>query len=578
MATPRPLPELPRVFGRYVLLRRLSRGGMGEIFLAKLGDIEGFEKLCILKKVLPHLAADRDFITRFIDEAKIAITLAHSNIVTVHEVGMVDGEYFLAMEYVEGRDLRRLMSRCWELRRRVPPEIALYVARELASGLAYAHRKVGSDGRTLGLVHCDVSPPNVLLSYEGGVKVIDFGIAKSTLRLSESNPRIGFGKVGYMAPEQLVRGGLLDRRTDLYASGVLLHELLTGQRLFSFPEGADYRTIARTVAGTDPEPPSRRDPALAPFDGLCLRALARKPEDRFQTGEEMRDEVSRALSHIAPTMSGDRLGEFLRAQFEKERQEDHLRLAEVSRVVHVDQIQEDLEEERTHTVTFALGDQWFVGESRPLEGLAEPPAAPEVAPEIRTAKGRRAAPPLPRLATAGAFVGAIAVGAIIAWAAMRRAPSVVVTPGAGGIAELQPPTTAPAPSPRAPTVARVPIAVVPPTVGVRAVGRWAGGPEAAAERRPLPSHDPGAPSPPALASGSPSGSVPEAAVSAKLAHVTSEYDDFKQAYGPRLDGEWGDIVQLATFGHGAEHFARLDALLERFERRMQAIRGGAASP
>src|SRR5438132_494468 len=139
-APPPPQTKLPEVFGRFLLLKRLSRGGMGEIFLAKIGEIEGFEKLCIIKKILPNLVENQDFIARFIDEAQVAIKLNHANIAPVYEVGRVDGEYFLAIEYVEGRDLRRLLQRCREVGQRVPLELCLYIARDVGSGLASAHR------------------------------------------------------------------------------------------------------------------------------------------------------------------------------------------------------------------------------------------------------------------------------------------------------------------------------------------------------------------------------------------------------------------------------------------------------
>ncbi|HEX4450575.1 MAG TPA: serine/threonine-protein kinase, partial [Kofleriaceae bacterium] len=222
---------LPQVFGRYLLVQRLSRGGMGEIFLAKHG-LAGFEKLAVIKKVLPHLAADAQFISRFVDEAQVAIKLQHVNIAQVFEVGRVGDEYFLALEYVEGRDLRRTLGLLGQRKQRLPVDLALFIGRELANGLAYAHRRTSADGASLNLVHCDISPPNVLVSFEGETKVIDFGIAKSAIRGTATDPKMGFGKFGYMAPEQLIRGGVVDARTDIYAAGVVLYELLTGKRLY----------------------------------------------------------------------------------------------------------------------------------------------------------------------------------------------------------------------------------------------------------------------------------------------------------------------------------------------------------
>ena len=205
------IDTLPAVFGRYLLLRRLSRGGMGEIFLAKVGEVEGFEKPVVIKKILPSLSRDQDFLHLFIEEAQIAIKLSHGNIVPVYEVGLVQGQYFLAMQYIEGRDLRALFTRAVDQRRRIPPDVALFLLREVANGLAYAHRRTDDTGRPLDLVHCDVSPPNVLVSFEGEVKVIDFGVAKSAVQRAQAQEDVGFGKFGYMAPEQLIRGATVDR-------------------------------------------------------------------------------------------------------------------------------------------------------------------------------------------------------------------------------------------------------------------------------------------------------------------------------------------------------------------------------
>ena len=157
-----------------------------------------------------------------------------------------------------------MITRQREERTRLPPDLALFIVREMANGLAYAHRRTDESGRSLALVHCDISPPNVMVSFEGEVKIIDFGIAKSAIRIAETNPNMGFGKFGYMAPEQLIRGGIVDKRTDIYAAGVVLYELLTGERLFTFPEGADYRQIARMVTQGKFKPPSERDPRLDP--------------------------------------------------------------------------------------------------------------------------------------------------------------------------------------------------------------------------------------------------------------------------------------------------------------------------
>ncbi|MCW5808474.1 MAG: serine/threonine protein kinase, partial [Deltaproteobacteria bacterium] len=344
-------PSLPQVFGRYLLVQRLSRGGMGEIFLAKHG-LAGFEKLAVIKKVLPHLAADEQFISRFVDEAQVAIKLQHVNVAQVFEVGRVGDEYFLALEYVEGRDLRRTLALLGHKKTRLPVDLALFIGRELANGLAYAHRRTGPDGSSLNLVHCDISPPNVLVSFEGETKVIDFGIAKSAIRGTATDPKMGFGKFGYMAPEQLIRGGIVDHRTDIYAAGVVLYELLTGQRLYEAGPEPDYRALAKKVARGDHPLPSQLDPELARYDELVVTALRPKVEERYQTAAEFRDAIQQALVAVNPTISTDQLGAYMRGLFHDEmtaQRELNDRIASA----HLADFQEQFHTQTISTVSFA---------------------------------------------------------------------------------------------------------------------------------------------------------------------------------------------------------------------------------
>lgn len=345
-------PSLPQVFGRYLLIQRLSRGGMGEIFLAKHG-LAGFEKLAVIKKVLPHLAADASFISRFVDEAQVAIKLQHVNVAQVFEVGRVGDEYFLALEYVEGRDLRRTLALLGHKKERLPVDLALFIGRELANGLAYAHRRTTSDGASLNLVHCDISPPNVLVSFEGETKVIDFGIAKSAMRGTATDPKMGFGKFGYMAPEQLIRGGVVDHRTDIYAAGVVLFELLTGSRLYEAGPEPDYRALAKKVAKGEHTLPSEVDPLLAPYDDLVATALCPKVEDRYQSAAEFRDAIQQALVSVNPTISTDQLGQYMRELFAEEmtaQRELHDRVAKT----HIADFQEQFHTQTISTISFAV--------------------------------------------------------------------------------------------------------------------------------------------------------------------------------------------------------------------------------
>src|SRR5688572_22089917 len=345
---------------------------MGEIFIARSGQLSGFEKLVVIKKVLSHLAADTEFIRRFIDEASVAIKLAHANICQVFEVGKVEDEYFLAREWVDGRDLRRTLSRLIDRRARLPVDLALLVMRDVASGLAYAHRRTDDAGKPLNLVHCDISPPNVIVAFEGEVKIIDFGIAKSALRMTKTNPKMGFGKYGYMAPEQLVQGGVIERRTDVYAAGVLLFELLTGKRMFVFPEGADYRHMARMVAQGDHLRPSDVDPSLIELDELVLRAVAPDPGKRYASAEELRDALQIALAQRSPTLTSDRLGAYLRELFTEELVEEREALRR-ARAVDLAAFADELGDGKTETVTFAAAGEELSGIRGPFREMRPEP-------------------------------------------------------------------------------------------------------------------------------------------------------------------------------------------------------------
>lgn len=347
-------PPLPTVFGRYLLLRRLSQGGMGEIFLAKHG-LEGFEKLCVIKKVLSQLSADQHFISRFVDEAQVAIHLQHANIAQVFEVGCVGDEYFLALEYIQGRDLRRTLQRLAKRGRRFPVDIALLVARDLANGLAYAHRRTNAAGEPLHLVHCDISPPNVVVSFEGEVKIIDFGIAKSAMRVTVTDPKMGFGKFGYMSPEQLIRGAKVDHRTDIYAAGAVLFEMLTGTRLHDVGGGRDYRALVKQVLEGKHAKPSDIDPTLWPLDEVVLRAVHVQLARRFQSANELRDSVQQLLVQRNPTISSDALGEFMRDVFE-DRVHEVRQLAANARATDLEPWQHEIDDQSASSVSFARAE------------------------------------------------------------------------------------------------------------------------------------------------------------------------------------------------------------------------------
>jgi len=302
----------PRRFGKYVLVKPLARGGMGALYLALHGH-PGMEKVCVVKTALPHLA-DRGYLARFRDEAKVVVRLSHGNLVTVFDAGEAKGELFLAMEFVEGKDLRAVWNRCAQKGIAFPIPVAVHLVKELVRGLAYAHSFEG-----LSLVHRDVSPPNVLLSYSGEVRLTDFGLATSTLKLEKTAPGVIYGKVSYMSPEQ-ARGDGLDRRTDLYAAGVILWELLTGRQLFpsggrGLGDDADDDLLERVRKPQVVGPSQRAARVPAELDAICARALAPGAAARYQSGEEMRLDLAAFLARTAPATDGAEVARFLRELF-----------------------------------------------------------------------------------------------------------------------------------------------------------------------------------------------------------------------------------------------------------------------
>jgi eukaryotic-like serine/threonine-protein kinase len=303
----------PRRFGGYVLVKPLARGGMGALYLALHGQ-RGMEKLCVVKTALPHLI-EKGYLQRFKDEAKVVVRLSHGNLVGVFDAGQVKGEIFLGMDFIEGKDLRAVWNRCAQKGIAFPLPVAVHIVKELLRGLGYAHTFEG-----LKLVHRDVSPPNVLLSYSGEVKLTDFGLATSTLKLEKTAPGVVYGKVSYMAPEQ-ARGETLDGRTDLYAAAIILWELLTGRQLFAatpshVPGEEPQDDLLERVRNPQIVPPSQKASRVPrELDIILAKALAEKPEDRFQSGEEFRIELAAFLAKNAPAMDGHQVARFLRDLF-----------------------------------------------------------------------------------------------------------------------------------------------------------------------------------------------------------------------------------------------------------------------
>jgi serine/threonine-protein kinase len=305
-----PDAESPRKYlGRYELVELLGKGGMGEVWLAKISGAAGFEKPCIVKTVLPELAGDQAFVDRFHHEAKVLVHLVHSNIAQVYDMGEADGAFFMALEFVSGVDLSGLIGEVRKSGQPLPLRVALYLAQKTAEGLAYAHRKLATDGTPLNVVHRDVSPHNVMVSYEGEVKLIDFGLAKSAAKSKKTQQATVMGKLGYMSPEQ-VRALPLDGRTDIYSCGVMLWEMITGQPM------VNNGTIGEMMAAMAfPKLPSLR--GLRPevdekLEAAVMKALAPEVANRYARADEFAMALAERLVNSGNPIGAEEVGNYVR--------------------------------------------------------------------------------------------------------------------------------------------------------------------------------------------------------------------------------------------------------------------------
>jgi eukaryotic-like serine/threonine-protein kinase len=299
----------PVKFGKYLLLERINVGGMAEVFKAKTFGVAGFERILAIKRILPSLVEDDEFIRMFIDEARIAVQLNHANIVQIYELGKHGEHYYIAMEYLPSRDVRTILDRMRASGQLMPIGQAAYICSKACEGLDYAHRRRDPSGQPMNIVHRDVSPQNILITFEGEVKVIDFGIAKAANRASKTQAGVLKGKFGYMSPEQ-VRGLPIDRRSDIFAVGVLLYEMLTGERLFIGE--SDFSTLER-VRNADVIPPTTFNKKITPeLEQIVLKALARETEDRYQWSSDLAEDLQGFLIDNRSLYNAKRLALFMK--------------------------------------------------------------------------------------------------------------------------------------------------------------------------------------------------------------------------------------------------------------------------
>ncbi|HRC58600.1 MAG TPA: serine/threonine-protein kinase, partial [Kofleriaceae bacterium] len=280
--------ELGQASSQYELVARLAEGGMAEIFLARSRGMANFGRYVVLKRILPERGADERWIEMFLDEARLVAQLQHPNIAHVFDLGRLGEGYFFTMEYVHGANMREVLVRCSQRGRRLPLATAVGVGAGAAAGLDHAHSRRDAEGQPLGIVHRDVSPSNLMLSYEGVVKLVDFGVAKALSRSSVTQSGTVKGKISYLSPEQC-RGRPVDHRSDIFALGIVLYEMATTKRLYR--RTSDFETMTAIVT-EEPEPPSRYNPEVsAALDQVILRALGKDPAQRQQSAGELLEEL-----------------------------------------------------------------------------------------------------------------------------------------------------------------------------------------------------------------------------------------------------------------------------------------------
>jgi serine/threonine protein kinase len=310
-------------FGKYLLLQRVSVGGMAEVFKALPQNATRIDQIIAIKRILPNIAEDNEFIGMFIDEARVAGLLTHPNVCRIYELGRVGDDHYIAMQFLWGRDLLKVMNRFKKAGQPIPPPMAAYIAAKACAALHYAHFKCDPQGEPLGIIHRDVSPQNIIVGYAGNVKLIDFGVARAATQSQKTQAGILKGKFGYMSPE-MIRGLPIDHRSDVFAMGICLHEALTASRLF-YGE-TDFATL-ELVRDARVVPPSAKEPGVPPaLDQIVLTALARDVEHRYATAQDLQFALEHFLATHYPGYGEADVGAMMRQAFSHEVSREKQRL------------------------------------------------------------------------------------------------------------------------------------------------------------------------------------------------------------------------------------------------------------
>ncbi len=454
-------PLLLHPYGQYVLVRKLAEGGMAEIFLSKLLGADGFERNVVIKRMLSNLSSLPDFVEMFRDEARLAARLSHPNIIQIHELGFIDGCYYICMEYLAGEDFSTTLRQAGKKRQYTPMPITLRVLVDAARGLHFAHDFTNEEGQPLHIVHRDISPSNLYVTYQGQVKVLDFGIAKAASRLVQTRTGVVKGKYIYMAPEQ-AQGKEVDRRSDVFSLGVSLYESLTNVRPFAREN--DLAVLNALLQGDFMPPASLRRDIPPELEAVVLKAMALRPEDRYATAADFADALEHSLKGKVPLASHKQLSEYLRAQFGDER------FAEKTRVPTLTTLQ-TLSAQQGATppkpMVFASSGVYPAGQPPPQRPSSTSIPTVTLGPSQAAPGGKSR-----RLGLILGMVGGVVLlgagGGLVAMRELSKPPSIVTappeTPLVAPPAAVPPPaagtpeTTAVTPPPSGPPVAAAPAA------------------------------------------------------------------------------------------------------------------------
>jgi len=425
----------PTRFGKYLLLEKLATGGMAQLYRAKIIGVEGFEKFIAIKQILPHLAHEEELITSFIDEAKLAALLNHQNIVQIYDFGSMENSYFITMEFLFGKDLRAVNAKARETGSPVSLENALYLISKVCAGLDYAHKLKDFQGKSLNIIHRDISPQNVFLTYEGDVKIVDFGIAKAASQSTITQVGMIKGKVAYMSPEQAA-GKVIDHRSDIFATGILLYELVAGGRMF---KGDDTLQILSKVREAEFTPLGTLKGGLPEkLYEIVSKALAKDPEDRYQSCADLQADIEECIFRLNLRPSGRSMTEYLKLLFSDEIEAEGKRMADAAGAGAAS----DRAREADASLRSADGPS---ARKPPLPGPeAAPPA--KAAPEVR---------PVPDGQARTGKKGVLAAAAVVAALVLAGGGYFLMGKGKG-------PAATPAPPPASRTPAQAPSTTPPP--------------------------------------------------------------------------------------------------------------------